>query len=194
MRFKLQNGIIHMIFSTTKAVLAFCWRHYKLELVTKHPLANALLVRALTIFGLKFFFSFSAELSTQWIDFASYIYWSWIKILINALHERFPYSEFFWSVFSRIRFEYEEILCIRKILTRKSLNTDTFYTVTEKYLDHIQSSRLKGALLGLRQFLATESPLKMTKNAFYFTLNALLVLKIFKFLSWIFAFVEKFFD
>ena len=42
---------------------------------------------------------------------------------------------------------------------------------------------LKGALSGLRQFLATESPLKMMKNAFYFTLKALFVLKIFKFLS-----------
>ena len=31
----------------------------------------------------------------------------------------------------------------------------------------------KGALSGLRQFLAAESPLKMMKNAFYFTLKAL---------------------
>ena len=29
---------------------------------------------------------------------------------------------------------------------------------------------VKGALSGLRQFLATESPLKMVKDAFYFTL------------------------
>ena len=42
---------------------------------------------------------------------------------------------------------------------------------------------MKGALLGLRQFLKTESPLKMMKNAFYFTLKALAVLMIFKFLS-----------
>ena len=40
----------------------------------------------------------------------------------------------------------------------------------------------KGVLLGLR-FLATESPLKMMKNAFYFTSKALFVLKIFNFLS-----------
>ena len=33
-------------------------------------------------------------------------------------------------------------------------------------------------LSGLRKFLATESPLKMMKNAFYFTLKALFVLKI----------------
>ena len=37
----------------------------------------------------------------------------------------------------------------------------------------------------------TESPLKMMKNAFYFILKALLVLKVFKFLSWLFAHVEK---
>ena len=42
---------------------------------------------------------------------------------------------------------------------------------------------IKGAISGLRQFLATESPLKMMKNGFYFTLKALFVLKIFKFLS-----------
>ena len=42
---------------------------------------------------------------------------------------------------------------------------------------------IKGALSGLKQFLATESPLKMMKNAFYFTSKALFVLKIFKFLS-----------
>ena len=39
----------------------------------------------------------------------------------------------------------------------------------------------KGALSGLRQFLATERRLKMIKNAFYFTSKALFVLKIFKF-------------
>ena len=41
----------------------------------------------------------------------------------------------------------------------------------------------KDALSGLRKFLATESPLKMMKNAFYFTSKTLFVLKIFKFLS-----------
>ena len=50
---------------------------------------------------------------------------------------------------------------------------------------------LKGALSGLRQFLITESPLKMMKNAFYFTLKALFVLKILTFLSSLFDHVEK---
>ena len=52
----------------------------------------------------------------------------------------------------------------------------------------------KGALSSLRQFLATESPLRMLKNVFYFTLKTLLVLEIFRFLSWIFGYVEKWFD
>ena len=41
----------------------------------------------------------------------------------------------------------------------------------------------KGTLEGLIQLLATESPLKVMKNAFYFTLKALFVVKLFIFLS-----------
>ena len=48
---------------------------------------------------------------------------------------------------------------------------------------------IRGSPSDLRQFLATKSPLKMMKNAFYFTLKALFVLKIFKFLSWVFGYV-----
>ena len=49
----------------------------------------------------------------------------------------------------------------------------------------------KGALSGLWQSLATESPLKKMKNAFHFTLKAVFVLKIFYFLFWLFGHVEK---
>ena len=49
------------------------------------------------------------------------------------LREEGPYSEFFWSVFSRIRTEYGGILRIQsecgKIRTRKTPNTDTFHVV-----------------------------------------------------------------
>ena len=51
--------------------------------------------------------------------------------------------------------------------------------------------QLEGALKVLRQFLTTESPLKMMKNAFCFTLKALFVLEIFRFLSRLFGHVEK---
>ena len=43
--------------------------------------------------------------------------------------------------------------------------------------------RFKGALSSQTQYLATESPLKMMKNAFYFILFQLVVLRVFKFLS-----------
>ena len=52
---------------------------------------------------------------------------------------------------------------------------------------------LKNLRLGLRIFLATESPLNMMKNPLYFTLKPLF-LKIFKFLSWLFGHVEKLLD
>ena len=50
---------------------------------------------------------------------------------------------------------------------------------------------IKGALSGLRQFLATENPLKIVKIAFYFTSKSLFVLKIFTFLSSLFGHVAK---
>ena len=46
------------------------------------------------------------------------------------------------------------------------------------------TGNLKGAFSILRQFLAAENSLKMMKKAFCFNLKALLVLKIFNFLSW----------
>ena len=45
------------------------------------------------------------------------------------------------------------------------------------------STGIKGALKGLRQFLASESPFKKIKSTFYFSLKALAALKIFKFFS-----------
>ena len=55
----------------------------------------------------------------------------------------------------------------------------------------MKKNLMKCALLGLKQLLATESSLKMMKNAFYFTLKALFILKIFKFSSWLFGHVAK---
>ena len=49
---------------------------------------------------------------------------------------------------------------------------------------------IKGTLSGLRQFLATESPLKTMKNVFYFTLKAFFVFEIFQLLFSIFDHVE----
>ena len=52
-----------------------------------------------------------------------------------------------------------------------------------KIIKNNELNDFKGALSDLRQFLATESPLKMTENASYFTTKALFILKIFKVLS-----------
>ena len=42
---------------------------------------------------------------------------------------------------------------------------------------------ISSPLLGLRQFVTTENPLNMMKNAIYFMLKALFILNIFTFLS-----------
>ena len=57
--------------------------------------------------------------------------------------------------------------------------------------NEISESNFKGAFSGLRQFLAAEIPLKMMKTVLYFTWKAFLILKIFKFLSWLFGHVAK---
>ena len=62
-------------------------------------------------------------------------------------------------------------------------NVYTYYLYLRLYFCVSLSIVLKGALSGLRQFLAIETALKMMKNAFYFTSKALFVLKIFSFLS-----------
>ena len=66
------------------------------------------------------------------------------------------------------------------------------------FLSKIQKFRKKRnrrrVLSGLKQFLANESPLKMKKNAFYFTSEAFFVLRIFKFLPLLFGYVSKSLD
>ena len=46
------------------------------------------------------------------------------SIAKRALRKKCPYSELFWSVFSRIRTEYGEILCISPYSVRMRENTD----------------------------------------------------------------------
>ena len=91
------------------------------------------------------------------------------------------------------------IKAIKKIINKESslcdihLNVAVAETAKSNITNHIAYTIkliilaiykvFKGALSGLRPFFANESPLKMMKNAFYFTLKALSVLKIFKLLS-----------
>ena len=59
-----------------------------------------------------------------------------------------------------------------------------FLNVLFSQINHFLAAvTFKDALSGRRQFSAAESPLKTMKNAFYFTLKALFILEIFKFLS-----------
>ena len=57
-----------------------------------------------------------------------------IKSSSLPLHEKSPYSEFYWSVFSRNRTEYREysqyLVRMREIRTRKTLDRDTFHLMS----------------------------------------------------------------
>ena len=65
----------------------------------------------------------------------------------------------------------------------------------ERFFVKLQKSPLliadKGAVSGLRWFLATENPWKLIKNAFYFILKPRFTLKTFKYLSWLFGHAEQ---
>ena len=50
----------------------------------------------------------------------------------TTLREKYPYSEFFWSVFSRIQTEYGYSVRLREMRTRKTPNTHNFHAVKLK--------------------------------------------------------------
>ena len=79
----------------------------------------------------------------------------------------------------------------QEVKTKCRFSLYMFKFILKNTKDHLRLRQLKGALSGLRQFLATESPSQMMKNAFYFTIKAFFVLKIFKFFVLIFGHVEK---
>ena len=69
-----------------------------------------------------------------------------------------------------------------------------YLTIKHIYIGSLVSriiNSFKDVLLGLRTFLATENPLKMMKNAFYFTLKPLFVLKTFNLFSCLFGQLKK---
>ena len=98
----------------------------------------------------------------------------------------------------KLRFLFK-IFKIKKIRNKKFQTFQNTYSVqflsyTYPHLIQLQISKrlvIEGVLSLLRQFLATESPLRMKKNAFCFTLKALFVLKIFIFLTWLLGHVKK---
>ena len=102
----------------------------------------------------------------------------------------------FWNSVRKIDFSYRITLklCklgeLTKILQLKfQYNRVIRWKVTGWSVNYQFLRKPNGALriFQVWEFLASESPLKMMKNAFYFNLRALFVLKIFKFLSWLFS-------
>ena len=65
------------------------------------------------------------------------------------------------------------------------------YFSNEKHIKTIYEDLRKGPVLGLRPFLATESPLQTTNNSFYFVLKLYFVLEILIFPFCLFGYVEK---
>ena len=70
--------------------------------------------------------------------------------MIITLREKCPYSEFYWSVFSPIWTEYEEIQSIsphlvqmREIRTRKNPNMYSFYAVYTSVKSKISEAYLE---------------------------------------------------
>ena len=79
---------------------------------------------------------------------------------------------------------------LKTYLNEWKANSNLFSVIRNQILTKIWKIEIsypnlivKGALSDLRPFLAIESPLKMMKNAFYFTLKARFFFKIFNFLS-----------
>ena len=71
------------------------------------------------------------------------------------------------------------------------MKSKLYWRITFKQLQEVEFRSIKDALSTVRKFLATENLSRAMKKAFYFTLKPLLLLKIFKFLPWIFGHDEK---
>ena len=65
-----------------------------------------------------------------------------------ALGKKCPYSEIFWSVFSRIRTKYEEIRSISPYLVRMQANTDQNNSEYGHFLASVEKSHHLRILTG----------------------------------------------
>ena len=99
--------------------------------------------------------------------------------------ERSNYTEMSFSTGTSPKLHNFKIVLVKKISLEFLRRISS--VLKENFVKHLSWSffieTIKDALSSLRQLLATESPLKVTKNSFYFTSKALFVLKIYKFLS-----------
>ena len=104
---------------------------------------------------------------------------------IHCLKCVWPYSEFFWSVFSRIWTEYGEIFCISQIFCislcsirmrenteQKNPNMDTFHAVfplnTTHYIRRILSHGLTSTISQKRRIMFKNKSLSLARQLFLF--------------------------
>ena len=81
---------------------------------------------------------------------------------------------------------------IKKLTEPNISRTFLFSEKWEKWAQNGQKQGFyKGGLVPSKKICFNKSPLKMMKNVFYLILKALFVLKIFKFLSWLFDHVDQ---
>ena len=105
-------------------------------------------------------------------------------------HAQFKFALYNKQILSNLLFVSNNSRQVKRTQQESKISLDS-RSRHSHYVQDVNYERLiyfkfKGALSNLRQFLANESPLKVMKNAFYFTLKGLFVLKIFKFLCWLF--------
>ena len=103
----------------------------------------------------------------------------------------FKVNKMLWITFYTAKHYFSKLLPVKlRLFIKNGLHgwrASCIWTVNFKQLQEVEFHSIKGAPSSLIQFLETGSPIKMMKNAFYFTLKALLVLMIFKFLCWLFV-------
>ena len=140
------------------------------------------------------------EIKLTWLDLSPE-YQFLIGWQLLFLHDAVRYihqAKWFWSYCFRSAIDD----CITSILLSKqshfahngALSSWSYFMRTSFRLLKSSLRLLKSDSHFPREFLFiffNESPLKIMKNAFYFILKALFVLRIFRFLSWHFGHVEK---
>ena len=123
-------------------------------------------------------FDFNSKYSNQAFGFEWGTYYPSVKGRIGKN------TQFWWGEISANTASRDKIEHGYKIPFLTTPNSPSFH----KNLSALKSD----THLSKKSFIGfNESPLKMMKNAFYFILKAFFVLKIFKFLSWLFGQVEK---
>ena len=114
-------------------------------------------------------------------------------ILINFLAEKILWNLFSWNSFLQFYFEITKInsnlLPSYESIPKRQLISWLRRNKAEETFKVGQWSSKKNCYICFNERL-----LKMMKSTFYFIFKALLVLKTFKFLSWLFGHVEKLHD